>query len=107
MPPSELEFHVGFDAPHRAMGVLSPFYGYLQSLPTQSVDIADLWDADDQDSTTACQWITGTELERLRLQRRVLVRRLVVLLQSRAIHTLVELNSGIFRVNSSPDPPSA
>ncbi|KAK0203848.1 hypothetical protein DFS33DRAFT_1503531 [Desarmillaria ectypa] len=57
-----------------AKGVSSRWHGYLQSLPTQIVDIPTLWQTDDQfmDSTDrkhALRWLRGTEAEKDLLAR--------------------------------------
>ncbi|KZV98798.1 SET domain-containing protein [Exidia glandulosa HHB12029] len=51
-------------------GLLSPFFGYLQSLPTTCVDIAHLWERDSPEM----QWLEGTPAQALIKRRDILPR---------------------------------
>ncbi len=58
----------------RAKGASSRWHGYLQSLPTQIVDIPILWQTEDHfmDSTDkkgALRWLRGSEAEKDLLAR--------------------------------------
>ena len=58
----------------RAKGASSRWHGYLQSLPTQIVDIPILWQIEDHlmdytDRKHALEWLKGTEAEKDLLAR--------------------------------------